>query len=385
MGEHDTPAMEELLAAPAFGLEPEAKRALLGRAVFDEMAFHRAHNARYRHWLDQTGWRAEGEPPALEDVPYLHADVFKQLDLATVEDGAGVRTLQSSATSGVPSRVRLDRVTMRRQDRALVSVLKDVLGKDRLGYVVFELDPVKHAGGPLTARGAGLRGFLKSATDTTYVLEPDGQDYRVDLDLLRARLERAAAGSEPVAVFGFTFLLYASGVRALERAGLRFRLPEGSVALHLGGWKKLEAQKVSRERLWADVERVFGIPRRRVFDFYGFTEQMGIVYPDCWASGFHVPATAEVVVRDPRTLRPVRPGGRGPIQVVTFLPHSYPGVSVLTDDLGELVLEDGCPCGRRGRVFRVLGRVEKAEARGCSDMIAEALVSVGAGAARAGA
>jgi hypothetical protein len=376
----DTAAMEELLAAPAFGLEPDRKRALLERAVFDEMVFHREHNPRYRHWLDQSGWSATGAPPPLEELPYLHADVFKQLDLATVADGTGLKTLESSATSGVPSRVRLDRVTMRRQDRALVTVLKDVLGKERLAYVVFELDPAKDATGPLTARGAGLRGFLKSATDTTYVLEPDGRDFRLDIGRLKARLERAASEQEPVVVFGFTFLLYTYGVRALVEAGLRFRLPEGSVALHLGGWKKLEAQKVSRERLWAEIEQVFGIPRRRVFDFYGFTEQMGIVYPDCWASGFHVPAAAEVIIRDPRTMRPVRPGGRGPIQVVTFLPHSYPGVSVLTDDLGELVMEDGCACGRRGRVFRVLGRVEKAEARGCSDMIADGLQSAAAGA-----
>lgn len=269
---------------------------------------------------------------------------------------------------------------MRRQDRALVSVLKDVLGNERVSYVVFETDPMRFPSPALTARGAGLRGFLKSATEATYVLEPDGAGYRLDDALLAATLSAAAARGERVAIFGFTFLLYVYGVRRLIEAGATLRLPPGSVVLHLGGWKKLEAQQVGRERLWAEVERAFGVPRDRVFDFYGFTEQMGIVYPDCAYSGFHVPATAEVIIRDPRTFASAGTGVRGPIQAVTFVPHSYPGVSVLTDDLGELVLEDGCPCGRRGRAFRVHGRVEKAEARGCSDMIAEALTSGGAAA-----
>jgi len=39
----------------------------------------------------------------------------------------------------------------------------------------------------------------------------------------------------------------------------------------------------------------------------------------------------------------------------------------LTEDLGRLLGEDDCPCGRKGRYFEVLGRLPKTEARGCSD------------------
>ena len=49
------------------------------------------------------------------------------------------------------------------------------------------------------------------------------------------------------------------------------------------------------------------------------------------------------------------------------LPRSYPGHSLLTEDLGVLLGEDDCPCGRKGKYFKVTGRVPRAEVRGCSD------------------
>ena len=57
----------------------------------------------------------------------------------------------------------------------------------------------------------------------------------------------------------------------------------------------------------------------------------------------------------------------GIIQVLSVLPTSYPGHSLLTEDIGEWTGVDDCPCGRLGRTFRVHGRVARAELRGCSD------------------
>ena len=50
-----------------------------------------------------------------------------------------------------------------------------------------------------------------------------------------------------------------------------------------------------------------------------------------------------------------------------LLPGSYPGHVLLTEDVGTLEGEDDCPCGRKGRYFKVHGRIAKAEVRGCSD------------------
>ena len=56
-------------------------------------------------------------------------------------------------------------------------------------------------------------------------------------------------------------------------------------------------------------------------------------------------------------------------QVLSALPTSYPGQSILTEDL--VTIHSGtssfCSCGRPGLGFQVVGRLPKSEARGCSD------------------
>jgi hypothetical protein len=63
-------------------------------------------------------------------------------------------------------------------------------------------------------------------------------------------------------------------------------------------------------------------------------------------------------------------GEPGIIQVLSMIPHSYPGHSLLTEDEGVVLGEDDCPCGRKGKYFKVIGRLKNAEIRGCSDTYA---------------
>ncbi|HUP03938.1 MAG TPA: hypothetical protein VMU19_08115, partial [Bryobacteraceae bacterium] len=59
----------------------------------------------------------------------------------------------------------------------------------------------------------------------------------------------------------------------------------------------------------------------------------------------------------------------GVLQVLSVLPLSYPGHSLLTEDLG-VAHPGGGHCGRQGKAFSVTGRLPRAELRGCSDVIA---------------
>jgi hypothetical protein len=102
-----------------------------------------------------------------------------------------------------------------------------------------------------------------------------------------------------------------------------------------------------------------------------------VVYPDCEHGYKHVPAFAEVIIRNPLTLAPVGVGQQGLVQVASVLPTSFPGFLLLTDDMGELIGHDGCPCGRRGTHFRFTQRVPKVEVRGCGNL--ETTRSAGAG------
>ena len=51
------------------------------------------------------------------------------------------------------------------------------------------------------------------------------------------------------------------------------------------------------------------------------------------------------------------------------MPTSYPGHNILTEDIGEIIGEDDCKCGLKGKYFKIYGRAKEAEMRGCSDVI----------------
>ena len=61
-------------------------------------------------------------------------------------------------------------------------------------------------------------------------------------------------------------------------------------------------------------------------------------------------------------------GNRGFIQLLSLLPTSYPGHSILTEDIGEIVDNKNCSCPLYGKRFLVHGRIKEAEIRGCSDV-----------------
>jgi hypothetical protein len=96
-------------------------------------------------------------------------------------------------------------------------------------------------------------------------------------------------------------------------------------------------------------------------------EQVGSVFLEGEDGYLYAPNFAEVIVRDPVTMREAPTGCPGVIQVISALPLSYPGHSILTEDLGVVHGADDSTCGRKGKYFSILGRVPKAELRGCSD------------------
>ncbi len=100
-------------------------------------------------------------------------------------------------------------------------------------------------------------------------------------------------------------------------------------------------------------------------DFYGMVEQTGVVFIDCSAGHKHAPNFAEVKIRNYMTLEENPIGEPGYIEIMNALPDSYPGMSILTEDIGEVLGVDDCPCGRKGKYFVFRSRLEKPETRGC--------------------
>lgn len=177
---------------------------------------------------------------------------------------------------------------------------------------------------------------------------------------------------EPVVVFGVTYILYAEVIRPLLEQGVSFKLPRGSKVIHIGGWKKPGSKKISRGEFNDRTAALWGIGSGDIIDIYGFAEQMGLNYLACACGCKHAPIYSEVIVRDITTKEVLLSGQEGLMEFVTPVPHSYPGNIVLTDDIG--IIEKGkCPYGRAGTRFKIIGRLKKAEVRGCGDILSSKL------------
>jgi hypothetical protein len=359
--------IENLLAQPPYGVDPIQRHGAVLELLKKELAYGCERNARLRNYFEH--WPIDFRvADRISDLPYLTVGVFKaNPPLALVEDSEIKRTLSSSATTGqVPSRVVLDAATARRMTKAIVKLIRDFIGPARRPYLVIDTPNNFSQQAELGARGAAVQSLGSFATEVVCCLQAGHEgDATLDLD----RLVACAANwkDAEVLVYGFTYVIWTQFVQPLQRQGISLHLPNVRV-LHSGGWKRLQQQAVTREVFNHSVASVLGCSVDRIVDYYGMVENVGVVYPDCVHGNKHVPAFADVIVRDPLTLQPVMAGQRGLIQVCSVLPMSFPGFLLLTEDMAEVIDYDGCPCGRRGISFRFTARVPKAEARGCGNL-----------------
>lgn len=344
---------------PVYGLSRNDKRALLTAELGRLTRLHAERCQPYArilsaHRVDTSGFDLP------ESIPAIPVRLFKHYELASVAREEMFRTLSSSGTSGqTPSRVVLDRKTADLQTAALVRIMQDFLGKARLPMLIVDHPGVVGGGGGFSARAAGVLGLSSLGRGHSYALRDD-----MSLDLAAVEEFSRKHAGQPKLLFGFTFMIWRYFVQALEEAGARVDL-EGGVLMHSGGWKKLQAIAVDNATFKRRALAVAGL--ERVHNFYGMAEQVGSVFVECEESRLHAPAFADIIVREPERWTPAPHGRRGIIQALSCLPQSYPGHSLLTEDIGETLGEDDCPCGRLGRTFLVHGRAPSAEPRGCGD------------------
>lgn len=346
---------------------------LFMQALQEECIFQYEHNEMYQRFCDRKSFDPHN-PFKIEEIPPVSVSVFKELGfkLNSVPKEDLTLALQSSATSGVPSTIVVDKETAKRQAKAMIKVIGEFIGKERKPFLVMDIDPRSSYKKLLGARFAAVTGYLRFANKTGYFLKAD--ENNVSYFDVEGILEyvKALEADKPVVVFGFTYILYKHVLQSIEKAGVKIQLPKSSKIIHIGGWKKLESEKISKDLFNERLSKCFGIEPTDVIDIYGFTEQMGLNYPDCECGWKHTSSYVKVLVRDTITREVLPPGKEGLLEFITPVPHSYPGNAVLTDDLG-VIDADSCKQGRAGTRFKIVGRMKKAEVRGCGDILSQKL------------
>jgi len=336
-----------------FTLPQVTKEQLLLKELVTLVDHHRANCAPYARILSASGFVAA---QSIAELPWLPVRLFKNLELKSIPDDEVFKVLTSSGTTGEVSRIYLDKVAAATQTRQLGATLQTVLGPKRLPMILVDTKSLLKDRRSFSARGAGVLGMATFGRDHVWALDESGAP---DLAALQDFL--AKHGGEPFLIFGFTYLVWLHLYEVAKDNGLDL---SNGILIHSGGWKKLVDQAVSpeefRRRLAADV----GLTKSH--NFYGMVEQIGTIFLEGPSGGsLYCPDFADVVVRDPLTWAELPPGRPGLLEVVSTLPTSYPGHVLLTEDLGVVHgVDDGDWPGKR---FSVLGRLPRAEARGCSD------------------
>jgi len=350
---------EELFSLKPFELPKIKKREYYKEILKDMTKAHYDNCKEYANLLDVLSFDVT-ELHEPEEYPFLPVRLFKELDLKSVATEEVVKTMTSSGTTGQKvSKIYLDKVTSMNQSAALVRITADMLGGKRFPMLIIDTKNVIKDRRMFSARGAGILGFSMFGRDTTYALD---ENMQLDYEVVEAFLEKYKG--EPILLFGFTFIVWEHFYKELKKCGRKLDLSMG-VLLHGGGFKKLASEAVDNDTYKRCLNEVCGI--ERVCNYYGMVEQTGSIFMECECGRLHASNYSDIIIRNPYDFSVCEKGEKGLIQLISLLPDSYPGHSILSEDLGELTGEDDCPCKRMGKTFVIHGRIAKAEVRGCSD------------------
>jgi phenylacetate-coenzyme A ligase PaaK-like adenylate-forming protein len=354
--------MRRFFESPPYAWGKGEKTERLSERLAQLSAYHEAHCAPYGNIARALGSRAD-DAKSYYDMPFIPVSLFKELDLKSVPDADIIKTMTSSGTTGqAVSRIFLNKETVSLQQKALARIVTDFLGASRLPMLIIDCPSVIRDRAMFSARGAGILGFSIFGADRTYALK---DDMSLDRDALDRFAEKYRG--RPKLLFGFTFMIWQHLIAELSKTGEKIDLSDGTL-IHGGGWKKLARENVSTETFKGKLRELCGVAD--VHDYYGMVEQTGSIYMECPEGHLHASIFSDVITRRYEDFSVCDFGETGIIQALSVLPESYPGHSLLTEDEGVVLGEDDCPCGRKGKYFKVLGRLKNAEIRGCSDTYA---------------
>lgn len=339
-------------------LEPEKEKALSENLSALTLR-HYESCPEYRRILNVLGFDPYRKY-SCEELPFIPVRLFKKFELRSVPQSEVKKILTSSGTSGqAVSKIFLDANNIRIQSKALNEIISSFIGKQRLPLLLLDTEMIKKDRSMYSARGAGIIGFSIFGRNITYALDAD-----MNIDIEKIAIFCEEHKDEPILMFGYTYMIWQFVVRTLEEHGIHLKM-KNAVLFHIGGWKKLRDQAVDVQEYNRRVQDCIGDVK--IYNYYGMAEQLGSVFVECEHGHMHCSNYSDVIIRRSSDFSAVGVGERGLIELLSVLPTSYPGHALLTEDEGEIIGVDDCPCGRFGKYFKIYGRIKSAELRGCSD------------------
>ncbi len=311
--------------------------------VIDVFRFQYQHNKIYREYVDTVGIDP-GSVKSVYDIPFLPIGFFKTHQVVTT-DFEPEMIFESSGTTGIiPSRHLIRSLDL--YQKSFTKGFEHFYGSPR-DYCIIGLLPSY-----LERQHSSLVWMVD------HLIQKSGHEkggfYLNEFEKLAHTLQSLEAEGQQTLLIGVTFAL-------LDFAEV-FQMPlRHTVVMETGGMKG-RREEIIREEVHDRLRAAFGLDA--VHSEYGMSELLSQAY----SSGggiFRTPPWMKVLVRDesdPLALIRVPPGGeaRGALNIID-LANIWSCSFLATEDLG-IVYGDGS--------FRVQGRLDASEWRGCSMLTA---------------
>ncbi|MEJ8552672.1 LuxE/PaaK family acyltransferase [Tepidibacter sp. Z1-5] len=349
----------EILQYNPYSLDKSTKENLLIDKLKEITKFHKSNCKEYEQIINGLDIDID-KIQDIEKIPFLPVRLFKDYELLSVDKGNVIKIMTSSGTTGQRvSKIFLDRENATNQTKVLTKIVSSFIGNRRLPMLILDTSAIVKNRNLFSARAAGILGFSMFGRDHTYALD---ENMNLNIDKIQEFLGKYQG--QPILLFGFTYMIWEYIYNKIKIEDIKLDFSNG-ILIHGGGWKKLIDQQVDNKIFKESLKQLCGLDK--IYNYYGMVEQTGSIYMECEYGHFHTPIFSDIIIRNFTTFKPEKTAQEGLIQVISLLPNSYPGHSILTEDIGQLLGEDDCPCGRFGKYFKIKGRLRNAEIRGCSD------------------
>ena len=295
----------------------------------------------YRRYADGIGCREE-QVESLAQIPFLPIEFFKTQRVVSFQGEAECRFYSSGTTGMTPAVHHVYSLQLYRQ--SFLNAFTRMVGNPK-DFVFLALLPSY-----LEREGSSLIYMVQTLMEESGAAE--NRFYLHQLDELAVTLEKLHAAGRKTILFGVTYAL-------LDLIAYRtFHLPQLTV-FETGGMKGRR-----KECLRSELHRQLcaGLGVEKIYSEYGMAELLSQAYTD-GGEEFRCPPWMKVLIRDrydPLRLLTAH-GSKGGINVID-LANIHSCCFIATQDIGSL--------HEKGR-FRIWGRFDQADIRGCNLLVAE--------------
>ena len=352
--------LDNLFDQNAYSLDKLAKLKFFKKNLNVLTLLHFKKSSLYKNYLNGINYNIKNINN-LSDIPFLPVRLFKEFDFLSIKKKEIFKTLMSSGTSSNGlSKIYIDKTNALNQIKVLQKIFNNLIGNSRLPMLVIDKKNNNQNRNNFNASAAAISGFSIFANKIIYLLD---QENNIDYEILNNFLKKNH--KKKFLIFGFTSNIYLNLIKKINNKKINKNNFSNAFLIHGGGWKKIENKKISRNQFNLKLKDKLGI--KNIRNYYGLVEQIGSIFFECKCGYFIASNYSDIIIRD-KNLNICKDGEIGLVQLLSLLPTSYPGHSLLTEDIGEIVKDDKCKCYGHGKRFLIHGRLKDAELRGCSNI-----------------